>query len=155
MHKLGALLPVLVAIILIAPTAQAFACDTDEVADCVRSILKTAPVRQVVPPVPRPATVLKGECSADDEDDVKACLRGLKKIPGVGRLDESDPRPHVTAPAKRKPTEKSEPAQASATPVSRSTHTPAAARVEPDGAQERCQKYFPAIGQLVAVPCGE
>jgi len=121
MHKFGALLAALGAIVIIAPTALAFDCDTDDVADCVRSILKVSPVRQVVPSIPRPSAVLKGECDADDEDDIKVCLRGLK-APGVGRLSEPDARP-VAAPAEGKPPEKlSEAAQASATVASK--HTP-------------------------------
>jgi hypothetical protein len=96
MHNLGAALAALVAIIL-APTALAFDCDADDVTGCVRSILQVPPVRQVVPSIPRPPTVLKGACDADDEDDVKACLRGLK-VPGVGRLSEPDARPVASKP---------------------------------------------------------
>ena len=155
MHNLGAMLATLVAMILLAPTAVAFDCDPDDVADCVRSILKVPPVRQVVPSIPRPQAVLKGECDADDEDDVKACLHGLG-VPGVGRLSEPDARP-VAVPTEGKPPEKqSEAAPASATVASRPTPSPElAARVEPDVAPERCQKYFSAVGQIVDVPCGE
>lgn len=155
MHKLGAMLATLVAIVLLAPTAFAFDCDADDLADCVRSILKVPPVRQVVPSIPRPQAVLKGECDADDEDDVKACLHGLR-VPGGGRLAEPDVRP-VAVPTEGKPPEKkSEAAPASATVASRPTPSPElAARVEPDVAPERCQKYFSAVGQIVDVPCGE
>jgi hypothetical protein len=113
MHNFGAMLAALVSIILLAPTAFAFDCDPDDIADCVRSILKVPPVRQVVPSIPRPPAVLKGECDADDEDDVKACLRGLR-VPGVGRYSEPDARP-VAAP-----TEGDFPENVAAKP----THTP-------------------------------
>jgi len=156
MHKFGAILAALIAIINLAPTAFAFDCDTDDdVADCVRNIVKFPPVRQVVPSIPRPSAELKVECDDDDEVDIKACLRGLK-VPGVGQNSKPDLRPGAAVPAERKPAEKSETAPASATVVSRSTHTPGLpARVGPDRAPERCQKYFSVVGQLVDVPCGE
>jgi len=155
MHKFGAILAALITINYLAPTAFAFDCETDDdVADCVRSIVKFPPVRKVVPSVPRPSAVLKEECDDDDEDDIKVCLRGLK-VTGVGQ-NKPDLRPAATVPAERKPAEKSETAPASATVVPRSTRTPGLpARVEPDRAPERCQKYFSAVGQLVDVPCGE
>jgi len=154
MHKLT-VMTVLVAIILLAPTVRVFGCDTDNIADCVRSILKVPPIRQVVPTVPRPPALPKAECDANDEDDVKACLRGFK-VPGVGRLSEPDPRPAAAAPAERKPAEKSEVASSSSIAASKPALSPElAARVQPDSTPERCQKYFPAVGQLVHVPCGE
>src|SRR5215831_6944019 len=104
MHNLGAMLAALVAMILLAPTASAFDCHPDDVADCVRSILKVPPVRQVIPSIPRPQAVLKGECDAGDEDDVKARPHGLR-VPGVGRLSEPDARP-VAAFNDAEPTEK-------------------------------------------------
>lgn len=49
MHNLGAMLAALVATILLAPTASAFDCHPDDVADCVRSILKVPPVHPKAP----------------------------------------------------------------------------------------------------------
>jgi hypothetical protein len=146
MQKFGTMLVALVAIILTAPTALAFDCDSGDIADCVESIVKAPPIRQVIPSIPGPRAVLKGECDAFDEDDVKACLRGLK-VPGVGQRSKPDPRPAAPAPAEGKPVEKSEAAPSPA--------TAAAAHVEPNITPPRCQKYFPAVGQLVDVPCRE
>jgi hypothetical protein len=142
MHKFGTKLVALVAIILTAPTALAFDCDN--IADCVDSIVKYPHIRQVIPSIPGPRAVLKGQCDAFDKDDVKTCLRGVK-VPGVGQRSKPDPRPAGPAPAERKPVEKSEAAQSPA--------TAAAAHVEPNITPPRCQKYFPAVGQLVDVPC--
>ena len=152
MHRLGAMLAALMALILLALTAFAFDCDTDDVAKCVRSIVKL-PLRQVVPSVPRPSTVLKGECGSDNKDDIKTCLRGLK-VPGVGGLSEPDARPAVAPAEGKRPEKKSEAAPTSATVASKPTQNPGvAAREEPyNSAPERCQKYFPAVGQLVDVP---
>jgi hypothetical protein len=146
MHKFGTMLVALVAIILTAPTVLAFDCDTDDIADCVESIVKSPHIRQVIPSIPEPRAVLKGECDAFDEDDVKACQRGLK-VPGVGQRSKPDPRPAAPVPAERKPVEKSEAAPSPA--------TAAAAHVEPNNMPPRCQKYFPAVGRLVDTPCNE
>lgn len=156
MHKLGASLITLVAIMLLAPTAHAFGCDdTDDMADCVQSILKAPPVRQLLPTATRAQTVLKGECDADDEDDVKACLRKLK-APGVGQFTKSYPPSATATPVEKKPVEKSEATPGSATIASRPTHSPElAAHVDRDTAPPGCQKYFSAVGKLVEVPCSE
>ena len=156
MHKLGASLITLVAIMLLAPTVHAFGCDdTDDMADCVQSILKAPPVRQLLPTATRAQTVLKGECDADDEDDVKACLRKLK-APGVGQFTKSYPPPATATPVEKKPVEKSEATPGSATIASRPTHSPElASHVDRDTAPPGCQKYFSAVGKLVEVPCGE
>lgn len=123
MHKIGAMLAALAALVLLALTAFAFDCDTDDVAKCVRSIVKLPPVRQVVPSVPRRSAVLKGECGSDNADDIKTCLRGLK-APGGGRLSEPDARP-AAAPAEGKPPEKkSEAVPTSATVASKPTQPP-------------------------------
>ena len=172
MHKLTALLAALAATILLAPTAQAFDCDTEDVADCVRSITRALPGRQIIPPAPRPPAV-KGECDGDDDDDVKDCLSG-QKLPRTGhrhdpapcslsgrgsgchRHPELNPRPAAAVPAERRPPEMSEATPAPSSVAARPTRTPAfAEHVEPNGAPERCHKYFPAVGQLVDVPCRE
>jgi|SRR5215471_6946824 len=156
MHKLGASLITLVAITLIAPTALALGCDdTDDIADCVQSIVKAPPVRHLLPTATRTPTVLKGECDADDEDDVKACLQKLK-APAIGQFTKSYPRPAAAAPVEKKPVEKSEAVAVSQTIASRPTHTPElAAHLERDTAPPGCQRYFSAVGKLVEVPCGE
>jgi hypothetical protein len=156
MHKLGTSLITLVAIMLIGPTAHAFGCDdTDDIADCVQSIVKAPPVRQLLPTATKAPTMLTGECDPDDEDNVKACLRKLK-APDVGQFTKSHPRTAAAAPAEKQPVENSEEAPGSATVALRPTHTPElAAHVERDTARPGCQKYFSAVGKLVEVPCGE
>jgi hypothetical protein len=156
MHKFGAMLAALAAIILVAPTALAFDCDADDASECVQSILKVPPIRHVLSSIPGRPAVLKGECDADDEDDIQACLRGLK-VPGG---QPSKPaHPAAAVPVERKPVEKSEaaPAPAPATVATKSPHAPelAAARAEAYIASSRCQKYFPTVGQVVDIPCGE
>ena len=129
------------------PAARAHDCDPEEIADgeCGRGV-RIPSLRRLLPPAVRPSVAAREECDADDADDLKECLRALK-VPGARQLAAPAAPLATEAPAKEAPDKTT--ALEPQTPVA-SIDKPA----KLDGVQ-LCQRYFPAIGQSITVPCSE
>jgi hypothetical protein len=148
MTRLLLALAALVASALLAPAAQAFDCDIEDAADlreCLRGA-KVPAIRQLVPPSIRAPAVRSEACDPDEVEDVAKCLRGLR-LPGLRHAVPSEVRPAVE-PKESRPVPESKPEVARAAPAA----TDSTARQD-DG--PKCRKYFPNVGQMVLVPCGE
>jgi hypothetical protein len=149
MNKIVIVLAALFASAIFAPATRAHDCsdpdDAANVAKCVRGV-----VPGMRPPVARPPAVTKSQCDADDADELKECLRGLR-LPGARQVI-----PQGTRPAAEIPVEKKLPTSVEAAPPA--PPAPVATSEKPakvGGLEEPalCQKYFPNIGQMIAVPC--
>jgi hypothetical protein len=106
-------------------------------------------LRQLLPPAVRPSALAKEQCDADDAAELRECLRGLK-IPSARRIAVPDAQPPAEV------SEKVAPDRTAGAPAP-STLASSEKSVKPDvpEATSLCQKYFPNIGQLITVPCGE
>jgi hypothetical protein len=148
MNKTLIALAALFASVISAPAARA--CDPEDIAEgeCARGV-RIPSLRQLLPPTVRPSAVAKEQCDADDPAELRECLRGLK-IPSARRLAAPDAQPAAGVSEKVAPDKT---AGAPAPSTLASSEKPAKPDV-PEAAS-LCQKYFPNIGQLITVPCGE
>ena len=126
------------------------ACDPEDIAEgeCARGV-RMPGLRQLLPPTVRPSAVAKEQCDADDAAELRECLRGLK-MPSARRIAAPDAQPAAGVSEKVAPDRT---AGAPAPSTLASSEKPA----KPDGPEPAslCQKYFPNVGQLITVPCGE
>jgi hypothetical protein len=148
MNKTLIALAALFASLISAPAARA--CDPEDIAEgeCARGV-RIPSLRQLLPPAIRPSAVAKEQCDADDAAELRECLRGLK-IPSARRIAAPDAQPPAEV------SEKVAPDRTAGAPAP-STLASSEKSVKPDvpEATSLCQKYFPNIGQLITVPCGE
>jgi hypothetical protein len=145
MNKTLIALAALFASAILAPAAQA--CDPEDIAEgeCARGV-RIPSLRQLLPPAVRPSAVAKEQCDADDAAELRECLRGLK-IPSARRLVAPDAQPAAGVSEKVAPDKTAGAPAPSTLASSEKPDVPEPASL--------CQKYFPNVGQLITVPCGE
>jgi hypothetical protein len=138
----------LIASMLIVPAAQASDCDDDDAVELARCLAraKIPGARQFIAPPGRSPAAIATRCDPD-EDDYQDCLRALK-VPAARPSLPSGPRtvvePKSATPSLAPP----------AADKSSRTGGPQA-KAGSGAGTDLCKKYFPSIGQVVMVPCGE